>query len=95
MFSGSVEFTTLTRLVESRTLEQAGKCGYVPGCVENKRGVCTEASSAYQQSRSLQTSVVLYLMTKLVTTTDTEHNKVSNESSPLNLFLVFTTLDIA
>ncbi|VUZ50533.1 unnamed protein product, partial [Hymenolepis diminuta] len=44
---------------------------YVIGRVENKRGVPAETSSTNQQSRSLQLSMVLYLMTKLLTTTET------------------------
>ncbi|VUZ48181.1 unnamed protein product [Hymenolepis diminuta] len=42
-----------------------GKCEHVTGRVEIKRGVCAETSSTNQQSRSLQPSMVLYLMTKL------------------------------
>ncbi|VUZ53962.1 unnamed protein product [Hymenolepis diminuta] len=41
-----------------------GKCGHVTGRVEIKRGVCAETSPTNQQSRSLQPSMVLYLMTK-------------------------------
>ncbi|KAM3176237.1 hypothetical protein ACTXT7_006935 [Hymenolepis weldensis] len=48
----NVEFTKLTRLIEPRALEQTGKCGYVTGRIENKRGVRTETSSANQRSRS-------------------------------------------
>ncbi|KAM3177146.1 hypothetical protein ACTXT7_005110 [Hymenolepis weldensis] len=86
------EVTTLTRLIESRVLEQAGKC-VVTGRIENKRGVGAEASSANQQSRSPQPSVFMYLMAKLLTTT--QHNEVSDKPSPLNIFLVLTTLGIA
>ncbi|VUZ52810.1 unnamed protein product [Hymenolepis diminuta] len=41
-----------------------GKCEHVTGRVEIKRGVCAETSPTNQQSRSLQPSMVLYLMTK-------------------------------
>ncbi|VUZ43020.1 unnamed protein product, partial [Hymenolepis diminuta] len=60
-----VGFTTLTRLIESRALELPEKCRDATGRVENKRSVCAETSSTNQQSRSLQPSMVLYLMTKL------------------------------
>ncbi|KAM3178962.1 hypothetical protein ACTXT7_001562 [Hymenolepis weldensis] len=82
--SDPVEFTTLTKLIESLALEQSEKCGYVTGRVEKKRLVCVEASSANQQSRSLQP-----------TFDNDSHNKVSNKPSPLNIFLLLTTLDIA
>ncbi|VUZ46992.1 unnamed protein product, partial [Hymenolepis diminuta] len=42
-----------------------GKCEHVTGRVEIKRGVCAETSPTNHQSRSLQPSMVLYLMTKL------------------------------
>ncbi|VUZ43559.1 unnamed protein product [Hymenolepis diminuta] len=83
----------LTKLIESRALELSGKCGDVTGRVENKHGVCAGPSSTNQQSRSLEPSVVLYLMTKLLT--HKKSNEVVNRPSPLSIFLVLTTLSIA
>ncbi|VUZ50597.1 unnamed protein product [Hymenolepis diminuta] len=82
----------LTRPIESRALELSGKRRDVTGRVENGRGRVCRTSSTNQQSRSLQPGRVLYLMAKLLTRMDKE---VINKPSPLNIFLVLTTLGIA
>ncbi|VUZ50244.1 unnamed protein product, partial [Hymenolepis diminuta] len=56
-----------TRLIESRALELTTGSASVTGRVENKRGIRAETSSTNQQARSLQPSLVFYLMTKLLT----------------------------
>ncbi|VUZ43571.1 unnamed protein product, partial [Hymenolepis diminuta] len=81
-----VGFTTLTRLIKSRTLEHSGKCGYCNRLRKEQTWTCAETSTN-QQSRSLQPSMVLYLMAKFLTTTHTRKRAISSLHSTSFLLL--------